>query len=121
MKRALLVLAIGCGSSAPPVKSAPVEAKPSWPVPEGWKSETIPFPLDFAPSLAHRGVEELRFPPGFLKAGAPNRWSYAFEWNLQDSADLDADTLGRELVEYFRGLLVNVDGDKKRFDPQLIT
>lgn len=93
----------------------------AWPIPEGWKSETIPFPLEFAPSLAHRGVEELRFPPGFLKADSPNRWSYAFEWDITDEADLDAATLAAELTAYFRGLLVAVDGDKKRFDPDAIT
>ena len=29
-------------------------------MPAGWKSETIPFPIEFAPLLLHRGVEELR-------------------------------------------------------------
>jgi hypothetical protein len=125
MKRALLVFAIGCGAtrrpSTPPAAPLPkTEAPPSWPVPEGWKRETIPFPLEFAPSLAHRGVEELRFPPGFLK-DSPNRWSYAFEWAITDEADLDATQLAAELVTYFRGLLVAVDGDKRRFDPDKIT
>jgi hypothetical protein len=27
----------------------------SWAVPQGWRTETIPFPLEFAPELKHRG------------------------------------------------------------------
>ena len=113
----VLVLA-ACGSSAPP---APRAVPATWPVPSGWKHELIPFPLDFAPSLAHRGVEELRFPPGFLDEASPNRWSYAFVWRLEDPAALEAPQLTAELVAYFRGLLVSVDGDKQRLDPSQIT
>ena len=101
--------------------SAQAPATPhTWRVPDGWKHERIPFPLEFAPSLAHRGVEELRFPPGFLDAGAPNAWSYTFVWRLDDAAALDADTLADELAVYFRGLLASVDGDKHRLDPKQI-
>jgi|GEM_PF-2964404 len=95
-------------------------ATPPWPVPDGWGREQILFPLEFAPSLNHRGMEELRFSPGFLKAGSPNRWSYAFQWDLTDAAELDAAALAAELTAYFRGLLVEVDGDRKRFDPSAI-
>lgn len=76
------------------------------------------MPLPFAPTLAHHGREALRFPPGFLDAASPNRWSYAFVW--YDDADAPAD-LGAELTVYFRGLLGEVDGDKHRFDPAAIT
>jgi hypothetical protein len=94
---------------------------PAWQAPAGWKSEVIPFPLDFAPALAHRGVEELRFAPGMFDPSAPGYFSYAFAWRLQDSAQLTADQLGDELTAYFRGLLVAVDGDKNRIvDPTLI-
>ncbi len=96
-------------------------AKPPWPVPDGWGREQIMFPLEFSPSLNHRGMEELRFPPGFLKDGSPNRWSYAFAWDLTEEADLDATTLAAELTTYFRGLLVEVDADRKRFDANAIT
>jgi hypothetical protein len=42
----------------------------AWPAPPGWKSETIPFPLDFAPDIPHRGVEEVRFEPRFFDPAA---------------------------------------------------
>lgn len=129
---AWLVAATGCGHAARPAPTpastptpAPAAATatatapvPTWAVPDGWKHETIPFPLDFAPRLAHRGVEELRFPPDFLAAGAANRWSYTFVWRLDDPAPLDAAHLANELTAYFQGLLIAVDGDRHRIhDP----
>ena len=107
------VFVVGC-ASAP-------RAPSTWPVPAGWKHEVIPFPLDFAPGLSHRGLEELRFPPGFLKAGAANHWSYVFAWRLDDAAQIAPAGLASELVVYFRGLLAAVDGDKHRLDPEQIS
>ena len=92
-----------------------------WRIPAGYKHETIPFPLEFAPSLAHQGSEELRFPPGFMDAKSANHWSYAFVWRLHDAARLDDAALAGELTTYFRGLLSAVDGDKHRFDPAQIS
>lgn len=108
----LIWFVLGCGSTP--------HAAATWPVPSGWKHEVIPFPLDFAPGLPHRGLEELRFPPGFLKAGTPNHWSYAFAWRLDDRAQIAPAALASELVVYFRGLLAAVDGDKHRLDPAQI-
>lgn len=113
MKCVVALMVAGCGAAAP--------AHRGWPVPDGWKREQIPFPLEFAPTLDHRGIEELRFPPGFLKPDSPNRWSYTFEWQLTDEAALDATALGTEIATYFRGLLGSVDGDRHRFDPAEIT
>ena len=93
-----------CGNA-----SAPAKPPTPWTTPAGWKSETIPFPLDFAPSLAHRGVEEIRFAPKFFEPGSPGYWSYAFTWRTEDSAVLGADALGGELVTYFKGLVAAVD------------
>jgi hypothetical protein len=78
-------------------------------VPDGWKTEVIPFPLDFAPSVTHTGVEEIRFPPGMFKPEAPGYWSYVFVWRLTDAATLDEQTLGAELTTYFAGLVAAVD------------
>ncbi len=123
MRAFVILVATSCASTSPvPTTSAtaPTDTTP-WRVPEGWKHETIPFPLAFAPALTHRGVEELRFPPGFLEVGAANRWSYAFVWRLEDAAVLDARQLSDELVVYFRGLLAAVDGEKHRLDTAKIT
>jgi hypothetical protein len=104
----IVILIAACSSKQPP----PAPAAP-WPVPAGWKSETIPFPLDFAPKLAHKGIEELRFAPGFFDPAAPGYWSYAFVWRTENPADLDAAALGAELTAYFRGLIDAVDAKKE--------
>jgi hypothetical protein len=120
MRGALLALA-ACGASTPPASHpAPSAPAVAWPVPAGWRSEIIPFPLDFAPSLAHRGKEELRFPPGFFDPAAGDYWSYAFVWRLDDVAQLDAAALGAELTTYFRGLTAAVDTEHKITTPEQI-
>ena len=84
-----------------------------WRQPPDYKAETIKFPLDFAPTLAHRGFEDLLFPPGMFDPKAPGYWSYVFAWRTEDAAALDAEQLGTELTTYFRGLITAVD-DKHR-------
>lgn len=83
----------------------------TWRIPAGWRGEQIAFPLEFAPTLPHQGVEELRFAPGFFDPAAPGYWSYAFAWRLRDGAPLDAAVVGDELARYFRGLVEAVGGD----------
>jgi hypothetical protein len=101
--RWLILLAVGCSSTSKPV---------TWEVPAGWKSEVIPFPLDFAPAIAHQGAEELRFPAGFFKPESPAYWSYAFVWRTTDAAQLDAAQLTSEMTVYFKGLITAVDEKK---------
>jgi hypothetical protein len=48
---------IGSTSTTPAPAPSPVPAQDAgaaafdWPLPDGWKGETIPFPLGFAPDL----------------------------------------------------------------------
>lgn len=109
-----IVFSLACGSSTPSPAPEPT-ARPSqpWSIPAGFRSETIPFPLEFAPGLAHKGAEELRFAPGFFDPAAPGYWSYAFVWRTEDPAALDAATVGAELTAYFRGLIAAVDEGKQ--------
>ena len=120
--RSLVAIAVlaACGSSEPApssIAAGPAAASGSvaWRIPDGWRGETFAFPLEFAPSIAHRGAEELRFPPGFLEPGQPGYWSYAFTWRTEDAAELDAARLGSELTVYFKGLIAAVD-EKHRID-----
>ena len=108
--RWLILFAVACGSTRAPAP-APLT---KWRVPADWKEEVIPFPLDFAPTLTHQGVEELRFAPGFFKPGTPGYWSYAFTWRTTDPAQLDGAALAGELDAYFTGLITAVDEDKKQ-------
>jgi hypothetical protein len=90
-------------------------------VPAGFRSEVIAFPLDFAPQLAHKGVEELRFAPGFFDPAAAGYWSYAFVWRTEDAAELDAAAVAAELTAYFRGLIDAVDANHKIGDADKAT
>ena len=40
--------------------------------------------LFFAPSIKYKGVEDIRFTPGWGKAGSEEYWTYAFLWFLDD-------------------------------------
>lgn len=83
-----------------------------WPARAGWKTETIPFPLDFAPELPLHGVEELRFAPGFFDPASPGYFTYAFVWWLDDPA-LEMKSVASDLETYFFGLCRAVAKDEK--------
>ena len=121
-----LLLAAGDSPPAPRPGSAPVTesrraSAPSagfspardWPRPARWKKETIPFPLEFAPAIAHRGTEELRFAPGMFKPAVPGYWSYAFVWWVEDRELQSWESLQGELNAYFQGLITSVAAGKK--------
>jgi hypothetical protein len=115
---ALLLLGVACGGGSnekPGIQPEPTERSATWTLPAGWRDEVIPFPLGFAPSIQHTGIEVLRFPAGFFDPASPEYWSYAFIWRTTDPAVLDAQQLGDELTVYFRGLIAAVD-DKQRVE-----
>lgn len=105
--------AVSGSRTDPTAAEAAAPQAPPWPVPPGWRTEVIKFPLDFAPTLAHRGEEVLRFPPGFFDPASGDHWSYAFVWRTEDPAQLDAAALGAELTAYFRGLIAAVDKQQR--------
>jgi len=126
----LLVFMLACGSSSREAKPEPAKpeasipeasnGRPSWTIPAGWRSEVIPFPLDFAPTIDHTGEEELRFPKGFFDPASLEYWSYTFLWRTTDAANLDAAALAAELTVYFQGLIAAVDEKKQVKDRDAI-
>ena len=88
----------------------------SLPTPDGWRTETIPFPLGFAPELDYTGLEELRFAPGMFTAGAEDYWSYAFVWWIPLGTDPGVERLQADLEAYFFGL-TRVVARSNGFDP----
>jgi len=117
---ALLALALLAACHAPANANGDEAAAPfDWPLPAGWRQETIAFPLEFAPSLAFRGREEVRFLPGFFDDKARTYWSYAFSWWLdewlEDAPPLDARAIGDALTTYYRGLSLAVGKDRFAF------
>jgi len=115
MKRlAVAACLLACSPARAPEQTA---VSFTWPVPTGWKKETIPFPLDFAPELPYRGVEELRFMPGFFDPSASGWWSYAFVWWIEGRPRLDTAVLTDNFRTYFIGLARAVAEGKFPVDP----
>lgn len=79
-------------------------------VPPGWQSERFALPIGFAPQIPYRGVEDIRFAPGWSKASSDEYWSYAFLWYLDGAQRPSAKTLATHLQTYFDGLVVANSG-----------
>jgi hypothetical protein len=84
--------------------AVPQESTPLLEAPAGWTTERIPFPLDFAPELAYRGVEDLAFAPEMFKKGAGGYFSYALALELEGEHEIDARFLENFFTTYYRGL-----------------
>jgi hypothetical protein len=78
----------------------------TWPLPEKWVTEIVPFPLKFAPGISYPGVEEIHFMPGWRGPDslANERWSYTFVWYLDTVVHFDKARLQQDLTTYFDGL-----------------
>lgn len=83
---------------------ADVEIPFLMPIPDGWGTETIHFPLGFAPQLEYEGFEELRFAPGMFEPESEDFWTYAFVWWIPSSSIINGEILQRDLEAYYRGL-----------------
>ncbi|QBF83264.1 hypothetical protein EXU30_11565 [Shewanella maritima] len=81
-------------------------------LPNGWRTEVIPFPLDFAPNIELEGVEELVFAPGMYDATKQDFFSYAFVWAIKPQA-LEQTRMHDELHRYYLGLYQAVSGQKQ--------
>lgn len=80
------------------------------PSPKDWPTETINFPIEFAPHIPFIGTEELRFTPGWGDTQSDQLWSYCFLWWVRADSKLDAASLKKYLEEYYGGLVSrNID------------
>jgi len=75
------------------------------PGPNGWTSEVIPFPIEFAPSINYSGVEDLRFTAGWGDVKSEDYWSYAFLWWLEGSPEMNENVISNNLKAYYTGLV----------------
>jgi hypothetical protein len=115
--RSSFILLLLCAVAAVPgTAQESVEVPFYLPTPEGWRTETIPFPLEFAPELDYEGLEELRFAPGMFKEGSADFWSYAFVWWVPEETGFETERLQTDLERYFRGLTTAV-AEAREFDP----
>lgn len=86
-------------------------------IPQGWDVERFLIPISFAPSIPYKGVEDIRFTPGWGKKEGDDYWSYAFLWYLDGTQEFNAKTIERNLVAYYTGLAkTNIDTSKVNLD-----
>lgn len=79
------------------------------PTPKDWGIERFLIPISFAPQIPYKGVEDIRFTPGWAKATGEEYWSYAFLWYLDGEIKLTPEIIAAHLKAYYTGL-VNVNG-----------
>ena len=89
------------------------EAPYHLPVPKGWTIERFLIPINFAPSIAYKGVEDIRFTSGWGDAKSDEYWTYAFLWYLDGAPITDAGIIATNLKAYYTGLVeINREGYK---------
>lgn len=82
-------------------------------VPDNWDVERFPLPPGFAPPVTYKGVEDLRFTPGWADSTSAEYWSYAYLWWLDGNPKIDAGSLQENLKAYYTGLVgQNITGRK---------
>jgi hypothetical protein len=87
------------------------EAPYTLPVPKDWTIERFPIPISFAPQISYKGVEDIRFTPGWGKINSDEYWSYAFLWFLEGEVEINAAILDHNLKAYYTGL-IGINGSK---------
>jgi hypothetical protein len=73
--------------------------------PEGWGVERFLIPIEFAPSIPYKGVEDVRFAPGWGDPKTEDYWSYAFLWYLDEMPITNEITIQTNLSAYYTGLI----------------
>jgi len=91
------------------------EAPYNLPVPRAYTVERFLIPISFAPSIKYKGVEDIRFTPGWANSKTHDYWTYAFLWWLDGNVEMDSVTLANNLKAYYTGLAKanNVPADKQ--------
>ena len=75
-------------------------------IPHGWTTERFALPPDFAPGMTYKGVEDIRFAPGWGDIKSDEHWTYGFLWWLEGSPKPDAAGLQSNLKAYYDGLVL---------------
>lgn len=74
-------------------------------VPAGWGIEHFALPPDFAPTFTWKGVEDIRFHPGWGDTASKGYWSYAYLWWLDGAVAVTETALQQNLHAYYAGLV----------------
>ncbi len=73
--------------------------------PKDWGIERFPIPIGFAPTIPYKGVEDIRFAPGWAKVKSEEYWSYVFLWYLDGTVKMNATALDSNMKIYYTGLV----------------
>ncbi len=73
--------------------------------PKGWDVERFLIPIEFAPQIPYKGVEDIRFTPGWGNAKSDEYWTYAFLWYLDGKQKINAKIIENNLKAYYTGLV----------------
>ncbi len=85
----------------------PVNYQPPYKMitPDKWTEERFGIPSDFAMEIPLKGVEDIRFAPGWGELSNEEHWTYAFLWWLEGRPQLNAALLQKYLTQYYTGLV----------------
>jgi hypothetical protein len=81
--------------------------------PRGWSTERFSLPPEFAPQIAYKGTEDLRFAHGWADGAHEEHWAYAFLWWLDGRPQFTAERLQACLKDYYNGLVGRNIGPRK--------
>ncbi|MEI9921341.1 MAG: hypothetical protein WDO14_21530 [Bacteroidota bacterium] len=100
----------------------PEKYNPSYslPTPEKWGIERFPIPIDFALAIPYKGIEDIRFTPGWGDSKSNDYWSYAFLWFLDGSPEITPQATEKNLTAYYTGL-IGRNIDKRKIPQEKIT
>ena len=73
--------------------------------PKGWDVERFLIPIEFAPQILYKGVEDIRFTPGWGNVKTDEYWTYTFLWFLDDKSKINAKIVENNLKAYYTGLV----------------
>ena len=97
----LLAPALSRGQNSDSTYSPPYQLD----TPAKWDREHFPLPPGFAPQVPYKGMEDLRFAPGWANPASEEHWAYAFLWWLDGRPQLTPDSLSGYLQYYYTGLI----------------
>ncbi len=104
---ALMLIVLSACSQTPASEFNAEKYVPSYTlaVPEGWGVERFGIPIEFAPSIPYKGVEDIRFAPGWSDVKSNEYWTYAFLWFLEGKPETNSQTIEKNLTAYYNGLV----------------
>src|SRR5215218_6976642 len=73
-------------------------------VPANWIVERFLIPISFAPKIPYKGVEDIRFAPGWGDVKSEEYWSYTFLWYLDGTPQTSSEIIAKNLKAYYTGL-----------------